>query len=125
MAKKILEVRETKKEGRGVFALKKIKKGTVIHRAEFIKVNDDDIDHCPDVAIYAFTYTKKYSALCLGIGALINHRPNPNTEVSFVKTKGRELMEFETIKDIAKGEQVFISYGGEEYGYKQLLTVKK
>jgi SET domain-containing protein len=125
MAKKLLEVRKTKREGRGVFALKKIKKGTVIHRAEFLKVNDDDIDHCHDIAIYAFTYTKKYSAICLGIGSLINHRLEPNAEVSFVKYKNHEMMEFETIRDIAKGEQVFISYGGDEYGYKQLLTVKK
>lgn len=125
MAKKKLEVRTTKREGRGVFATKKIKKGTIIHRAEFIKVNDNDIDHCPDIAIYAFTYSKKYSAICLGIGSLINHRNNPNAEISFVKINGREMMEFETIKDIEKGEQVFISYGGDEYGYKELLTVKK
>jgi len=111
--------------GRGVFATKKIKKGTVIHQAYFIKAKDEEVSLCPDVDRYTFIYNKKYSALCLGIGSLINHSDEPNAEICFTRLNGIEIMEFSTIKKILPGEQVFINYGGNEYAYRHMVKKEK
>lgn len=117
----MIEVKVTKKMGRGLFATQDIPAEVTIHTADFIKVKDADVDKCPDIAKYVFGYTKKYSVLCLGLGSLFNHSDEPNVDVYFGEKDGREIMNFVSIRPIELGEQLFISYGGEEYAFYHLL----
>ena len=117
----MLEVKTTKKMGRGVFATEDIKANTKIHEAYFIKAKDSEVDLCPTFAKYVFGYNKKYSVICLGLGSLFNHSSDPSVEAYFNKNENGEIMEFITIKDVKAGEQLFISYGGEDYAFSHLL----
>lgn len=117
----MIKVLQTKTMGRGIFATQDIPKDTSIHVAEFIKVLDKEVNNCPTFAKYVFTYTKKYSILCLGVGSLFNHADKPNVGAWITKLQGREVMEFFTDRDIKAGEQLFISYGGKEYAFYHLL----
>ena len=121
----MLEVKKTKSMGRGVFATQDIKSGTKLSEADFIKVLDEQVNLCPDLAKYVFAYSNKYSALCLGIGSLFNHSDKPTAEASFGEKDDRDIMEFWSIKDIKSGEEIFINYGGENYAFAHLLKHKK
>lgn len=120
----MIEVKKTKTMGRGVFATQDIPANTTIHLADYIKVPEEEVNNTPTFAKYVFQYSKKYSALSLGVGSLFNHSDNPNAEVCFSKVGEREVMEFYSVKDIKAGEQIFISYGGEDYAYYHLLKKK-
>jgi uncharacterized protein len=113
--------------GRGVFATQNIKTKTRIHSADFIKVKDSEMKNCHTLEKYVFTYSKNCSAMCLGVGPLFNHSEEPNVEVIFEELNGREMMSFFMIKEAKRGEQLFISYGGEEYAFYHSLkkNVKK
>jgi len=121
----MLEVKVTKTMGRGLFATQDIPANATVHVADFIKVKDVEVDKCPDIARYVFGYTKKYSALCLGLGSLFNHSDEPNVDVYFDNKDGREVMEFISLRPIKIGEQLFISYGGEDYAFAHLLKKPK
>lgn len=120
----MIEVKKTKTMGRGVFATQDITANATIHQADFIKVPEEEVNKTPTFAKYVFQYSKKYSVLCLGVGSLFNHSNEPNAEVCFSKIGDREVMEFYAIKDIKAGEQIFISYGGEDYAFYHLLKKK-
>lgn len=120
----MLEVKVTKKMGRGVFATKNIKSGTKIMYNEFLKIKDAELDNCPKVGSYAFRFSDKYSIICLGIGSLFNHSDNPSVAAHFGEKDGRGVMEFWTLRDVKSGEELFLSYGGEEYAFKHLLKKK-
>lgn len=120
----MLKVKATKTMGRGLFATQDIPPLATIHVADFIKLKDSDVNKCPDVAKYVFSYSKKYSVLCLGLGSLFNHSDEPNVDVFFSEMDGREVMEFVSLRPIIKGEQLFIYYGGEEYAFHHLLKKK-
>ena len=111
--------------GRGLFATEDIKVNTKIHEAYFIKTKDKEVDLCPDIAKYVFGYSKTYSVLCLGLGSLFNHSDTPSVQAYFDKNENGEIMEFWTTRDVVAGEELFISYGGDEYAFSHLLKKEK
>lgn len=121
----MIEVKNTKKMGRGLFATQNIKASTKVHDAYFIKAKDEDVNLCPEFAKYVFGYNKKYSVICLGLGSLFNHSDDPSVEAFFSKNENGEIMEFWSTRDIVKGEELFISYGGENYAFAHLLKKEK
>jgi hypothetical protein len=72
-----------------------------------------------------FGYNKKYSVICLGLGSLFNHSDEPSVEAFFSKNENGEIMEFWSNRDIEKGEELFISYGGDNYAFAHLLKKEK
>lgn len=121
----MIEVKVTKKMGRGLFATQDIRANTKVHEAYFIKAKDEDVNLCPDFAKYVFGYNKKYSVICLGLGSLFNHSDEPSVEAFFSKNENGEIMEFWSNRDIEKGEELFISYGGDNYAFAHLLKKEK
>ena len=121
----MIEVKNTKKMGRGLFATENISANTKVHEAYFIKAKDEDVNLCPEFAKYVFGYNKKYSVICLGLGSLFNHSDEPSVEAFFAKNDNGEIMEFWSKRDIKKGEELFISYGGDNYAFAHLLKKEK
>lgn len=121
----MIEVKVTKKMGRGLFATENISANTKVHEAYFIKAKDEDVNLCPEFAKYVFGYNKKYSVICLGLGSLFNHSDEPSVEAFFAKNDNGEIMEFWSKRDIKKGEELFISYGGDNYAFAHLLKKEK
>lgn len=106
------QIKMTQKYGRGLYATKTIKKGTVIAICELLVLSALDtmlIEHT-ELKYYTFKYNELQDCLVLGDGEIFNHSDKQNVNY-FLKSKGkRKLMHFVAIRDIKKGEQLFIDY---------------
>lgn len=105
----LIEVRNSPKRGRGVFARQAIKSGAVIEEVPILIVTWDEIADS-ELADYAFVYTSTKSAIALGYGSIYNHSFDPNARYDDV---GRKKKVFSAIKDIKKGEEIFVNYNGD------------
>lgn len=110
-----LLIKTTKYKGRGVFAGKKINKGSLIEICEILVVNFHEIG--PFLERYVFEYSKNKIALALGNGSLYNHHESPNARCE-LDTKRKKLF-FYSVRDIKKGEEITIDYGYTEADKKR------
>lgn len=98
---------------RGVFAIRDIKKGELIHEAPVIAYPNDQHEHIEKtlLADYAFEYGINHTAILLGYGMLFNHsyEPNATYEINFKN----HTFDFFAYKDIKAGEEIFINYNGD------------
>jgi uncharacterized protein len=105
-------VRRTKGKGRGVFATKAIKKGTVIEQAPILLVPVQHLVgglYSPVLARFFYLWNKKNVAISLGYGSLYNHSYRPNAEYCY----GTMTMTYTALRRIAKGEEITINYNGD------------
>lgn len=109
----LIEVRNTKSKGRGVFARTLIPEGTVFERVPLLVMPAEDIlagEQSRMLQGYIFEYKKKV-ALALGYGSLYNHSYTPNARYD---DAGRQTKEFSALRDILPGEEITINYNGAE-----------
>ena len=99
---------------RGVFAVRDIKKGELLHEAPVIAYPNDQHQHIEKtlLADYAFEYGINHTAMLLGYGMLFNHSYTPNAtyEINF----GNHTFDFYAYTDIKAGEEILINYNGDE-----------
>jgi uncharacterized protein len=104
---KMFEVKNTKKYGKGVFATRDIKKGTIIHLLDgerltlgqlANKVKDGDEDLNDPLQIGKRTYIDLDE-----ISRTFNHSCDPNTGL-------RKRSEMFALRDITKGEEITYNY---------------
>ena len=106
---RLICVKHVKGKGRGVFAVKPIRKGDVIERAPVVLV---PIRHFVDglknpmLRKYFYIWTKRHVVLSLGYGSLYNHSYAPNARY----LHGRSRMIYFALRDIAAGEEITINY---------------
>ena len=109
----LIEVKNIKGKGRGVFARTLIPEGTIFERVPLLVIPAREIlecDHGNLLLGYIFEY-KKQVALALGYGSLYNHSYNPNARYD---DAGRQIKEFSALRDIHPGEEITINYNGAE-----------
>ena len=120
--KSLLEVKFiSRKKGKGVFSKKNIAKGVIIDIAHIILISNKDWDLIEDTVLsnYSFEWDEfKYkgeyeSAISLSISQFINHSYNPNVKYRY-KYKNKAI-EYITIRDISKGEEITVNYNGESF----------
>lgn len=102
------EVRTTKNKGKGVFALKPIKKNILVanYHGEVVLCEDVDWEKYEDYVMY-LDDSKCIIPDLTTIGAhLINHSCNPNCEI---KVQSSEV-NFVSIRPIKAGEEITINY---------------
>ena len=105
-------VKEVQGKGRGVFARKHIKEGSVIECVPVILVPIDQLVggmHSPILARFGYMWNKKEMAISLGYGSLYNHSYEPNAQYRH----GRKRITYVALRDIAQGEEVTINYNGD------------
>lgn len=107
----MLEVKITKNMGRGVFATKNIKKNTVVNISETLVVKKTDIRSKSILFDYFYELDDDNFLLAIGFGSLLNHSKNPNIEFKTIKKNKRFLLEYRSIRNIKKGEQILFDYG--------------
>ncbi|MFX1499575.1 MAG: SET domain-containing protein-lysine N-methyltransferase [Promethearchaeota archaeon] len=118
----LLEVKFiSKNKGRGVFAKKNIAKGEIIDIAHILLISKRDWNFIEDTILsrYSFEwddpkYIEEYeSAISLSISQLINHSYEPNVKYNYdYKNK---CIEYITLRDIFKGEEITVNYNGEPF----------
>jgi SET domain-containing protein len=100
--------------GRGMFAAKRIKAGTNIHVAPVILLDDDDHDTIDATGLtgYVYEWYEGGVAFALGYGSLFNHASDPNCkyELTDEEHPAWPAMEYTTVRDVAKGEELTIGY---------------
>jgi uncharacterized protein len=108
-----------KDAGRGVFATKAIKKGELIETCPIVIFSDEDFPLLEKTKIggYVFGYTGNSTMLALGYGSLYNHQNKNNAKYELFESETGHEEDHElcitALKDIAKGEEIYINYGGE------------
>jgi len=111
---KMIEVKKSR-YGRGVFAIRDIRKDELIHEAPVIVSPKSEYNYLKKTIMieYVFWWGENYEdcALALGYGSLFNHSFTPNA-VYKLQTQKRTI-DFIALRDILAGEEIFINYNGE------------
>lgn|SRR5262245_2225591 len=108
----LIEVRQTAKKGRGVFAHTNIRKGVVIERVPLIVVPVAEVfgqAQRTKLADYVFNWTRDTVVIALGYGSLYNHSYQPNANFY---DEGHLTQVFAAIRDIQAGEEITVNYNG-------------
>jgi SET domain-containing protein len=116
----LIEVRQARKKGRGVFARKKIRRGTVIERVPVVVMRVQEIfSKAPrtTLADYVFSWGPGKVAFSCGYGALYNHSFEPNAEYY---ASGLRTQVFVALRDIKRDEEITVNYNGNPKGRKQV-----
>ncbi len=108
----------SKKKGRGAFAKKNIKKGTIIDIANVILLPNSDYEQIQETILYEYCYVwadpkhmpEFENAITMSISQFINHSFSPN--VKYLYDYDEKAIEFTAIKDILKGEEITMNYNG-------------
>jgi SET domain-containing protein len=113
----LIETKWVGKKGRGVFALTKIPKGTVIERVPVVTFPAAEIfgsTRQSKLAQYVFNWDDGAVAIALGYGSLYNHSFRPNAEFY---SEGRLTQVFWAIRDIDAGEEITVNYNGPQRNF--------
>jgi len=107
-------VKDSAARGRGIFAAERIPDGTLIEVCPVIVIPGPETDDLMRTAFrdYRFLWGPlgDDSAIALGYGSLYNHSNSPNA--MYVKKYEQRVIEFIAIADIAKDEEITVSYNG-------------
>lgn len=105
-----LEVRRSKRKGRGVFALRSFKKGELIESCPVILLPVKLANKSDELETYVYGWDDKKDALLLGYGSIYNHSYTPNTR--YEENFKAKTMEFIAYTDIAVGDEIVVTYNG-------------
>jgi SET domain-containing protein len=100
--------------GNGVFTSEPIRANTVIEVSPVIVMDHAArklLDKTPlHDYIFEWGSTKKHCCMATGYVPLYNHSYNSNCE--YEMEFGKETISVKTVKDVKKGEELFINYNG-------------
>ena len=115
----LIEVRFiSPKKGKGVFAKTKINKKTIIDVAHVIPLLNKDYNKIKKTVLYNYCYIWEdpkhapefTNAISLSVSQFINHSYEPN--VRYIYDYDNNCIEFETLRDISKFEELVTNYNG-------------
>jgi hypothetical protein len=105
-----IEVKRIPGKGRGVFALRRFRKGEVIERVPVLVLPANTLEEGPAdsrLADYCFVWGRGTVALALGYGSLYNHSYRPNARYD---DTGPQTKVFSAIREIEPGEEITEDY---------------
>lgn len=105
--------------GYGVYADQVFKKGDIIEECYMLVSTHGGDNALED---YYFQVGKKAHGIPLGYGMIYNHAEDPNADYRI--SRERNLMVFKANRTIKKGEEIFISYGDEEWFNDRKMKMK-
>ena len=104
-------MKNTEKYGRGIFAIRNIKKGEFIEEAPVIVIPiiEWKLMKKSILSNYVFRW-RENKALALGYGSLYNHSYTPNAR--YLTNIENQSIDFYAREDIQEGEEITINYNG-------------
>ncbi len=112
-----LEIHLDKKKGRSVIAGKSFKKGDQIDICTTIPLDAKETKKVMKTVLSDYVFGDPDDPDCsfvvLSQGSVFNHSKSPNAENYFEKMKGDYFMVIRATKPIARGEEITISYLGD------------
>jgi uncharacterized protein len=105
-------VKNTGKYGRGIFALRNIKKGELIEVAHVIviPITEWKLIRKSILSNYVFRWGED-KALALGYGSLYNHSYTPNAR--YITNLENQSIDFYAREDMQAGEEITVNYHGD------------
>ena len=115
------EVRMSPLHGYGVFAVRDIAKGEIVEECYYLRLGAKW--HAMDEVLkdYVFKWSRRMtqaSAVVLGNGMIYNHSDDPN--MGYKQSIKDKVFTFFSIKDVAKDEELLISYGQDSYAIQRI-----
>jgi uncharacterized protein len=103
----------SRRHGRGVFAVRRFRKGELVERCPILRVSARDRALLDRTGLRGYVYRRRRGAgaIALGLGSLYNHSAEPNAEYEL--DLDDETFVFRARRAIAAGEEITISYGEE------------
>lgn len=106
----------SEKKGRGAFAKKQIRKGTIIDVAYVIPIPNKEFKNISKTILYNYCYIwedpahkpEYKNAITLSISQFINHSYQPN--LKYLYDYENKAIEFSAIKNISQGEELTVNY---------------
>ena len=109
-----LYIDRTKKMGNGVFTSEAIKANTIIEASPVIVMKQKERKLLDQTLLhdYIFEWGENRRQCCMALGyvPLYNHSFNSNCEYEMEYDK--EIIKVRTVRNIQKGEELFINYNG-------------
>ena len=108
----ILTIASSPNRGRGVFTTENISKDTIIEIAPVIVLNAEERANVEKTLLYDYIFEwgedHKSAGVALGYVSIYNHVPDPNC--AYQMDFEHQTITITTLKDIQKGEELFINY---------------
>jgi hypothetical protein len=106
----------SEKKGRGAFAKKQIRKGTIVDVAYVIPILNKEFKNISKTILYNYcyiwedpAYAPEYkNAITLSISQFINHSYQPN--LKYLYDYENKAIEFSAIRNISQGEELTVNY---------------
>jgi uncharacterized protein len=107
-----INVGNTEKYGRGIFAIRNIRRGELIEVASVIVIPNDEWYQMRGSVLsnYVFRWGED-KALALGTGSLYNHSFNPNAR--YYTNIENQSIDFYARRFIAAGDEIVVNYNGD------------
>lgn len=107
-----ITVKNTEKYGRGIFAIRNIKKGEFIEEAPVIVITiiEWKLMKKNILSNYVFRWGED-KALALGYGSLYNHSYTSNAR--YLTNIENQSIDFYAREDIQEGEEITVNYNGD------------
>ena len=109
-----LYIARTKKMGNGIFTSKAIKAKTVVEVSPVIVMTNSERELLDQTLLHDYIFEwgdrKKQCCMALGYVPIYNHSFNSNCE--YEMEFENQLIRITAVKDIKKGEELFINYNG-------------
>lgn len=93
--------------GFGIFASRDIKAGSTIFDTVTLISKSNVTD---ESSRYLYPWSRHYMSFCDSFGAFFNHSDRPNLKI-FRIDSNRKTKTFKFLRDIKKGEEIFLDYG--------------
>lgn len=109
-----IEVKNTGKKGRGVFALKDFKKGEIIESCPVINITPKERKRAEKTIFSYYIYpwrSTRSGCLVLGYGSIYNHSFDPNAD--WKQNFKANTMVYRALRPIKNGEEITVNYNGE------------
>lgn len=109
---------ESPVHGRGIFASEIILMGEIFEIAPYLDLGIKKKESSPLIMNYRFNWpqgTSDWDKQVVGLGfcSYYNHSNNPNG--AWRSNIENDVFEFYALREIQKGEEIFVYYGGDDY----------
>jgi len=115
MLQPYLVILPSKERGRGVFTMEDISAGEIIEISPVIVMQSADRQHIDKTVLHDYIFewpgTEKKCCMALGYVPIYNHAYQANCE--YEMDNENDLITIKTVRDIQKGEELFLNYNGE------------
>jgi uncharacterized protein len=120
-----IEIKKSKLDGNGIFAITDIQKDEVIEVCPIIILNKKDKELIDKTCLYDYYFSWKEDAcaIVLGYGSIYNHSYEPNAKYEKDFLNSRVI--FRSVKTIKKGEEIIVNYNGDPNNKEKVWFDKK